>query len=46
MWLATTGMLVTSLAWVGAQRPSDVPIDADDIGGTVSGPKDRKRAYG
>lgn len=40
VWLATAGMLLTSPAWVGAQRPGGaVAIDADDIGGTVSGPK-------
>ncbi len=40
VWFATTGMLLFSLAWVGAQRPGAVvAIDPDDIGGVVTGPK-------
>jgi hypothetical protein len=39
VWLTTTGWLLASLVWVGAQRPSGVAIDPDDIGGVVTSAK-------
>jgi len=39
LWFSTAAMLVASLAWVTAQRPGDVAIDPDDIGGIVTSAK-------
>src|SRR5207344_1052631 len=39
--LGATVLVLSSLAWVGAQQPSaaPVPIDTDDIGGVVTSAK-------